>query len=453
MPEPLARRKMSPGRPEIAREEASSTKKTTATPLRRSPSPEPPQNLPAEVLNEARAEHREVMTQYTSCADPSESAARKERLRQAEQNGQLEESVALMACASLENLHKRNLDVTQHASPERIPALLRLGSPNSPRISPEPDLPDSPQRTPTLLRLGKHLSPSHRSQSASSPGRPQLQNQKRTSYTNAAPTSKEDNRNGYHYDRERDQNFRSSDRHGQAPRRNNASCGKSINTHDSHRRRHHPYAHNRQAPRDSRDSRDSRDFRVAPEQRSSKPPSYRQSYRPLQVQDAQLPPPPARQPRSRPSDRRSPSPEPPQNLPAEVLNEARAELREVMTQYTSCADPSESAARKERLRQAEQNGQLEESVALMARASLANLPKRNLDVTQRASPERIPALLRLGSPNSPRISLEQDLPDSPQRTQLSFALGNISLLPVSKRPRNVSQEDPQEQKRSQTAQK
>ncbi|CAN6982211.1 unnamed protein product [Brassica oleracea var. botrytis] len=150
------------------------------------------------------------------------------------------------------------------------------------------------------------------------------------------------------------------------------------------------------APRDSRDSRDSRDFRV---------------------QDAQLPPPPARQPRSRPSDRspgrpeiareeasstkkttatplrRPPSPEPPQNLPAEVLNEARAELREVMTQYTSCADPSESAARKERLRQAEQNGQLEESVALMARASLANLPKRNLDVTQHASPERIPALL------------------------------------------------------------
>ncbi|KAG2294859.1 hypothetical protein Bca52824_041528 [Brassica carinata] len=113
------------------------------------------------------------MTQYTSCADPSESAARKERLRQAEQNGQLEESVALMARASLGNLPKRNLDVTQHASPERIPALLRLGSPNSPRISPEPDLPDSPQRTPALLRFGKHLSPSReQATSKRKPGRP-----------------------------------------------------------------------------------------------------------------------------------------------------------------------------------------------------------------------------------------------------------------------------------------
>ncbi|CAN6911990.1 unnamed protein product, partial [Brassica oleracea] len=42
-----------------------------------------------------------------------------------------------------------------------------------------------------------------------------------------------------------------------------------------------------------------------------------------------------------------------------------------MVQYTNCADPSKSAARKERLRLAETQGQLESSAAQMVRASLA----------------------------------------------------------------------------------
>ncbi|WZZ61796.1 hypothetical protein YC2023_061903 [Brassica napus] len=45
-------------------------------------------------------------------------------------------------------------------------------------------------------------------------------------------------------------------------------------------------------------------------------------------------------------------------LTQEAMNAARGEVREVMLQYTSCADPSESAVRKERLRLAKAHGQL-----------------------------------------------------------------------------------------------
>ena len=39
-------------------------------------------------------------------------------------------------------------------------------------------------------------------------------------------------------------------------------------------------------------------------------------------------------------------------IPQEALDVALGEIRDVMKQYTSCADPTESAARKERLKQA-----------------------------------------------------------------------------------------------------
>ncbi|CAN6971927.1 unnamed protein product, partial [Brassica rapa subsp. trilocularis] len=88
-------------------------------------------------------------------------------------------------------------------------------------------------------------------------------------------------------------------------------------------------------------------------------------------------------------------------VPVEALNVAREELRDVMVQYTSCVDPSESAARKERLRQAEENGQIEESIALMARATFASQSKQrqqNPEPIPTNSPERTSALLRLSSP-------------------------------------------------------
>ncbi|KAF3524903.1 hypothetical protein F2Q69_00048262 [Brassica cretica] len=47
-----------------------------------------------------------------------------------------------------------------------------------------------------------------------------------------------------------------------------------------------------------------------------------------------------------------------EEIPNEVLEVVREELREVMIQYTSCADPTESAARRERVRRAEEQGEL-----------------------------------------------------------------------------------------------
>ncbi|CAH8392300.1 unnamed protein product [Eruca vesicaria subsp. sativa] len=88
--------------------------------------------------------------------------------------------------------------------------------------------------------------------------------------------------------------------------------------------------------------------------------------------------------------------------------------------YTSCADPSESAARKERLRHAEAQGELEEAAAVVVRSSsatarfeeqpsaspdigsmprapiasrLGSLPRKGTDF---ASSSRVPALARLG---------------------------------------------------------
>ncbi|CAA7058840.1 unnamed protein product [Microthlaspi erraticum] len=91
----------------------------------------------------------------------------------------------------------------------------------------------------------------------------------------------------------------------------------------------------------------------------------------------------------------------PERLPRDALNSALGEIREVMVQYSSCADPSESAAHKERLRQAEETGQLEESAAQMVRASLASQAAATVLSRALASPEalshdRIPASQRLG---------------------------------------------------------
>ncbi|WZZ20117.1 hypothetical protein YC2023_121504 [Brassica napus] len=72
------------------------------------------------------------MTQYTSCADPTESAARKERLRQAEAQGQVEESAVQMVKASIarENAEAESLAAVGVSSQERIPTISRLGPVN-----------------------------------------------------------------------------------------------------------------------------------------------------------------------------------------------------------------------------------------------------------------------------------------------------------------------------------
>ncbi|WZY91668.1 hypothetical protein YC2023_063997 [Brassica napus] len=98
--------------------------------------------------------------------------------------------------------------------------------------------------------------------------------------------------------------------------------------------------------------------------------------------------------------------------PQEAFNEALEEVREVMVQYTQCADPSESAARKERFRRAEEEGQLEETAARMVQASLGDNEDdyQNLrSAEENPSAERIPAQLRLGPMAPPPLPTDQSV--------------------------------------------
>ncbi|KAF3495845.1 hypothetical protein DY000_02052093 [Brassica cretica] len=92
-----------------------------------------------------------------------------------------------------------------------------------------------------------------------------------------------------------------------------------------------------------------------------------------------------------------------QSVPHEAFNEALEEVREVMVQHTQCADPTESAARKERLRKAEKEGQLEETATRMVQASLADKPEEQQQLEEVPSIERVPIALRLG-PIAPFLS-------------------------------------------------
>lgn len=81
------------------------------------------------------------------------------------------------------------------------------------------------------------------------------------------------------------------------------------------------------------------------------------------------------------------------------MEEALREVRDIVLQYTKVADPTESMARQERVKQAEEKGQLEQSAARIARNFLA---KQNVNHTDKPAKSlsptsRIPATLRLGT--------------------------------------------------------
>ncbi|CAN7080857.1 unnamed protein product [Brassica oleracea var. botrytis] len=156
-PPPLpARDRLSPrapGRVDSTREESSSCKKTTPTSAKGTPLNEIQPDQTTEALNAAREELRDTMTQYISCADPAESAARRERVRQ---NGIIEDSVTQMARAALA---RHQSPETCLNSPDRTPALHRLGPLNLPVQETGNILIKSPKRTPALLRLGQASPP------------------------------------------------------------------------------------------------------------------------------------------------------------------------------------------------------------------------------------------------------------------------------------------------------
>ncbi|WZZ07516.1 hypothetical protein YC2023_093437 [Brassica napus] len=94
--------------------------------------------------------------------------------------------------------------------------------------------------------------------------------------------------------------------------------------------------------------------------------------------------------------RTSQNPNLPINISLEAINDAREELREVMIQYVNVADPSESAARRERMRYAEEHGETEEVIRNMVIAATATAtPETRTGNEDQPSAERVPALARL----------------------------------------------------------
>lgn len=114
----------------------------------------PPQT---EAFHEAVSEVRQYMSNYANCSDPTESAARKERVRQAEEAGEMEETAALMLSEraplnpTLEN--QTLLNNSPVVTPTRISARLRLGPirEDEEETEPSPLLRNSgaPKRKPT----------------------------------------------------------------------------------------------------------------------------------------------------------------------------------------------------------------------------------------------------------------------------------------------------------------
>ncbi|KAL0842768.1 hypothetical protein Bca101_016013 [Brassica carinata] len=99
------------------------------------------------------------------------------------------------------------------------------------------------------------------------------------------------------------------------------------------------------------------------------------------------------------------------DLPQAAIVEAMGEIRDVMAQYATCADPTENAARKERLRQAEEHGEIEETAIQMVRSSLATLPTEPSPGKSPETAERVPAKLRLGPASSMKLRLGPVLAD------------------------------------------
>ncbi|KAL0717131.1 hypothetical protein Bca4012_066453 [Brassica carinata] len=120
--------------------------------------------------------------------------------------------------------------------------------------------------------------------------------------------------------------------------------------------------------------------------------------------------------------------------PLKSIEEARVELRDALDQYTCCADPIESAVRKERLRQGEAQGKMEESAVNMVKIARARQMEEQSKCTPPPSLERIPLTSRLGPLNealNSRGSMEVDVaipyssPPRLPRPSMALRLGPV----------------------------
>lgn len=119
------------GEQALAMEKSESSRPVNQTIQTNNPPP-PPIDLPTEALQVARDEIRDYMLQYSNCQDPTESAARKERLGQAEEQGDIEEAAASLVKSNLEAIIPDPLQALEEKTPERIPATQRLGQVSEP---------------------------------------------------------------------------------------------------------------------------------------------------------------------------------------------------------------------------------------------------------------------------------------------------------------------------------
>ncbi|CAN6837735.1 unnamed protein product, partial [Brassica oleracea] len=133
-----------------------------------------------------------------------------------------------------------------------------------------------------------------------------------------------------------------------------------------------------------------------------------------------------------------------------ALEEALGEVRETMAQYTKCAGPTKSAARQERLRQAEEKCQLEETTARMVRASLnkqISPPVRENYEAPSSPAGRVPAALRLGIPiedlreGQETLKMQKRKPGRPSGKR-KFSNSPKVLIGASSRKRKVQSAKP-----------
>ncbi|WZZ59875.1 hypothetical protein YC2023_059982 [Brassica napus] len=94
------------------------------------------------------------MTKYTNCVDPTERAARQERFRLAEEEGEVEEAATNMLLAELASHEMTPLEEPTTVSP-RVPALQRLwpSIETAPPEMAEPILKRKPGRPPGPRRI------------------------------------------------------------------------------------------------------------------------------------------------------------------------------------------------------------------------------------------------------------------------------------------------------------
>ncbi|CAA7019208.1 unnamed protein product [Microthlaspi erraticum] len=120
------------------------------------------------------------------------------------------------------------------------------------------------------------------------------------------------------------------------------------------------------------------------------------------------------------------------DLPATALTEAREEVRDVMSQYANCADPIESAARKERMRLAEERGEFEQTAVQMVRHSLRTQSQfsmqREEEVLEPLMHERDPASQRLG-PVLTDIPIEEGTIRLPAKKRLGRPPNKKKVMP------------------------